>query len=170
MMFYSMIQFNNDSLNPTKAHGVDNISIWMIQLCGDSIKIPLTLVLNFFSWAMYFLWHMENCKHKSGSWKRVEEFSEELQSNKSFAKSLVKNCRAISLLPIFGKIFERLLFTFLFFHFNSNNPFNKFQSSFMPGDSIISQLIFLVLEIQSLFGCNPYRKSFIKCDIKAYYL
>ena len=29
------------SLNSTKAHGVDNISIRMIQLCGNSIAFPL---------------------------------------------------------------------------------------------------------------------------------
>ena len=28
-------------LNPTKANGFDNISIHMIQLCGDSITLPL---------------------------------------------------------------------------------------------------------------------------------
>ena len=100
-----MIQFNNDSLNPTKAHGVDNISICMIQLSGDSIKIPLFPGQGIFS----DTWKIANINpvHEKES------------------KSLVKNYRAISLLPIFDKIFERLLFTFLFFHFNSNNPFNK---------------------------------------------
>ena len=32
-------------LNPTKAHGFDNISIRMIQFCGDSITFPLALIL-----------------------------------------------------------------------------------------------------------------------------
>ena len=35
------------SLKPTKAHGADNISIRMIQLCGDSITLPLTLIFKF---------------------------------------------------------------------------------------------------------------------------
>ena len=45
------INFNDDdiisiikSLYSTKAHGVDNISIRMIKLCGDSIIVPLTLI------------------------------------------------------------------------------------------------------------------------------
>ena len=32
------------SLKPTKAHGADNISIHMIQLCDDYITLPLTLI------------------------------------------------------------------------------------------------------------------------------
>ena len=35
------------SLKPTKAHSADNISICMIQLCGDSITLPLTLIFKF---------------------------------------------------------------------------------------------------------------------------
>ena len=30
------------SLKPTKAHGADNISVRVIQLCGDSITLPHT--------------------------------------------------------------------------------------------------------------------------------
>ena len=47
------------SLKPTKAHGADNISICMIQLCNDSITLPLTLIFNsnlpIFTIAIYFL-------------------------------------------------------------------------------------------------------------------
>ena len=35
------------SLKLTKAHGADNISIRMIQFCGDSITLPLTLLFKF---------------------------------------------------------------------------------------------------------------------------
>ena len=35
------------SLKPTKAHGADNISISMVQLCGDSITLALTLIFKF---------------------------------------------------------------------------------------------------------------------------
>ena len=34
------------SLNPAKAHGFDNIPICMVQLCGDSIVLPLVQILN----------------------------------------------------------------------------------------------------------------------------
>ena len=32
------------SLDPAKAHGFDNISIRMFQLCGDSITLPLVQI------------------------------------------------------------------------------------------------------------------------------
>ena len=35
-------------------------------------------------------------------------------------KTLIKNCRTISLPPIIGKIFERVIFNSLFNHFQSN--------------------------------------------------
>ena len=34
-------------LNPTEAQGFDNIFIHMIQLCGDSITLPLVQILKF---------------------------------------------------------------------------------------------------------------------------
>ena len=41
---------------------------------------------------------------------------------------LVKNCHPNSLLPIFGKMFERLKYTSLFNCFGSNRLFTPFQS------------------------------------------
>ena len=35
------------SLKPAKAHGADNISIRIVQLCGDSITLALTLIFKF---------------------------------------------------------------------------------------------------------------------------
>ena len=49
----------------------------------------------------------------------------------------VKNYRPVSLLPVFHKIFERLMFK----HFLDNNLISSNQSSFKPGDSCINQLI-----------------------------
>ena len=61
----------------------------------------------------------------------------------------------ISLLPIFAKVFESLLFNALFAHFHDNDLFTTCQSGFMQGDSCISQLFSIIHEIQSSFDCNP---------------
>ena len=71
--------------------------------------------------------------------------------HKKEEKYLMKNYRPISLLPIFAKVCERLLFNSHFSHFDKNNLFAKCQSRFMPGDSCISQLLSIVHEIQSSF-------------------
>ena len=71
--------------------------------------------------------------------------------SKKGAKYLVKNYRSVRLLPIFTNAFERLLFNSLFSQVSNNNLFTKCQTDFMPGDSCISQLLSIVLEIQSSF-------------------
>ena len=70
-------------------------------------------------------------------------------------KCLIKNHRPTSLLPILGKIFERLICKDLFNHFYCNNLFTQNQSGFMPGDSCIFQLLSIVHEINFSLDCNP---------------
>ena len=74
--------------------------------------------------------------------------------HKKESKNLLKNYRPISLLPIFGKIYERIIFKELFNHFHQNQFFAKCQSSFLPGDLCISQLLSNVPEINSSFECD----------------
>ena len=55
---------------------------------------------------------------------------------KKQSKSLLKNCRSISLLPIFSKIYERIIFNKeLFNHYHQNQLFTKCLSGFLSGDS-----------------------------------
>ena len=141
------INFNGDdiisiikSLDSQKAHGADNIFIHMIKLCGDSIILPLTLIF-------------EDCIDKgifSDQWKLANV----ILAYKKESKNVVNNYRPISLLPIFAKVFERLLFNSLFFLFYENKLFTECQSGFLPGDSCVSQLLSIVHEIQSSFDSS----------------
>ena len=69
-------------------------------------------------------------------------------------KQLVSNYRPISLLPLFSKIFERIVFKNLYNYFISNNLITKNQSGFRPGDSGTNQLLSLVHEIHEAFNDN----------------
>ena len=69
-------------------------------------------------------------------------------------KQLTKNYRPISLLPICGKMFEKIVFNHLYSYLNVNNLITKNQSGFRPGDSTTNQLLFLVNEIHQAFE-NP---------------
>ena len=51
---------------------------------------------------------------------------------------VVKNYRPISLLPIFGKLFERVIYNSHCNYFQSNRLFTPSQSGFLPGDSCIA--------------------------------
>ena len=82
------------NLNANKAHGWDDISIRMIQLCGKSIALPLKLPFKTILEEGTF----------TEDWKR----SNVVPIHKKESKNLIKNYRPISLLPIFSKILERL--------------------------------------------------------------
>ena len=77
----------------------------------------------------------------------------------------MKNYGPISLLPVFVKVFERLLFNSLFSHFHNNNLFTKCQSGFMPSDSCISQPLSIVHEIQSFDYMPPTDVRVIFLDV-----
>ena len=70
-----------------------------------------------------------------------------------------KNYRPISLLPIFGKIFEKLLFDTLFCHLCDNNLLTQNQSGFRPGDSTINQLLAITHKIYLSFEASPSRET-----------
>ena len=75
--------------------------------------------------------------------------------HKKEEKNLLKNYCPISLLPIFSKIFERVIYNFLFNHFVSNKLLTPSQSGFLPGDSCIAQLLLIIHEIQTSVDSNP---------------
>ena len=111
----------------------------MIQLCGKAIVEPLgVLFLSFLEEGVY-----------PDDWKK----SNIVPIHKKERKNLIKNYRPISLLPVFSKVFERIIFNSLFNFFLENKLFTK--SSFLPGDSCIAQLLFIMHEIYKSFDCNP---------------
>ena len=84
-------------------------------------------------------------------WKKVKAVLVHKREN----KNLVKNCKPISLLPIFGKISEKMIFKDLFNYFHKNELFTRCQSCLLPDDFCISQLLPIVHNINSSFDCDP---------------
>ena len=128
-------------LNPNKAHGHDGISIRMIQLSCESIAKPLCLLFR-------------NCFEAStfpDEWKKGNV----IPVYKKGDKQIVSNYRPISLLPIFSKIFEKIIFDAIFNYMNTNNFLNSNQSGFRPGDSCVHQLISIVHDIHKSFDASP---------------
>ena len=66
-------------------------------------------------------------------------------------KQLIKNHRPISLLPICGKILEKIIFNNLYAYIHKNNLITKNQSGFRPGDSTTNELLYLLDEIHQAF-------------------
>ena len=125
------------SLNSNKAHGHDNISIRMLKICGDTICKPLELIFKQALTTGVF----------PSEWKKGNI----VPCYKKGDKQNLKNYRPVSLLPICGKIFERLIFNEMFSFFLDNNLLAPNQSGFKPGDSCINQLLSITHEIYSSF-------------------
>ena len=134
---------NNDiislirKLNPTKANGSDGMSGQMLLLCDNSVILPLRIIFrNILSTAIYpDIWKLANATpiFKLGD------------------KQLIRNYGPISLLPICGKIFEKIVFNNLYKHHTTHRLISKKQSAFRPGDSTTNQLIDLVNDIHRAF-------------------
>ena len=99
------------SLNPNKAHGHDNISIRMLKICGNTICKPLELIFKQALTTGVF----------PSEWKKGNI----VPCYKKGDKQNIKNYRPVSLLPICGKIFERLIFNEMFSFFLSNKKIFK---------------------------------------------
>ena len=129
------------SLDTNKAHGHDDISIRMLKLSSKSILKPLKLLF-------------ENCLRIGifpDQWKKANIVSIHEKGD----EQLLKNYRPISLLPICGNVFERMIFNDLFKYFKDNNPLSSHQSGFIPGDSCVQQLTAITHEIYKSFDCSP---------------
>ena len=72
-------------------------------------------------------------------------------THKKGEKQALKNFRPVSLLPICGKILERLIFNKMFNFFIENKLISSNHSGFTPGDSCINQLLFITHEIYESF-------------------
>ena len=66
-------------------------------------------------------------------------------------KQLFTNYRPIFLLPIFGKIFEKIIFNRIHNFLLEENLLNPNQSGFHPSDSCVNQFIAITHEVTSVF-------------------
>ena len=113
------------SLNRNKAHGFDMVSIHMLKICGDPISKPLELTFkSCIESGKFFI-----------EWKKANV----VPVHKKNSKQLIENYRPIALLPICGKILERLIYDKMFEFFSENELISHNQSGFKPGDSCVNQ-------------------------------
>ena len=110
-----------------KAHGQDNISIFVLKICGSSIYKPLEMIFKQCIETDVF-----PCEWKNGNIVPIYKIGE---------MQTLKNYCPVSLLPIRGKILEGLLFNEMLNFFIKNKLFSSNQSSFKTGDSCINQLL-----------------------------
>ena len=125
------------NLNVNKAHGHDDISIRMIKMCDESLLRPQSIIIrNSLKSSIY-----------PSTWKKANV----IPVHKKDDKQCVSNYRPVSLLPVFGKIFEKLIFNEIYSFLDREKLLNTNQSGFRPFDSCVNQLLTITHKIFSSF-------------------
>ena len=84
-------------------------------------------------------------------WKKANVVPIHMKGNRQSRE----NYRPISLLPIFGKIFEKVIFDAIYKHLCDNKFLTPNQSGFRPGDLAINQLLAITHNIYCAFESTP---------------
>ena len=133
------------SLDTKKAHGCDAISISMIKMCDNSIVAPLCIIF-------------KNCL-ETGVYPSIWKKANIVPIHKKSNRQCKNNYRPISLLPIFSKIFEKIIYDEIYDHLSINGLLTDKQSGFRPGDSTINQLISITHQIFKGFDEVPSKET-----------
>ena len=126
-----------NKMNPKKGGGHDGISITMLQLCASEIAVPLQIIF-------------QNCI-QTGMFPDLWKYANIQPVHKKANRQINSNYRPISLLPICGKILEKIVFDRVYSYLEYNGLLSKNQSGFRPGDSTIYQLISITSKIYESF-------------------
>jgi hypothetical protein len=138
------------NLNVSKASGPSGINNRILRELSVELSIPLSELFNTSLSIGHFpeLWKQANVSplFKSGD------------------PSLAKNYRPISLLDTIGKVFEKILFKYIFNYVREHNLLSPLQSGFIPGDTTVNQLVYLLnMFSQAVDSGKEVRVVF--CDI-----
>ena len=92
----------------------------MINICSQSLILPLKMIFEH--------------SLKKGKFPEILKKANVLPVHRKEDKMLVINYRPICLFPIFGKMFERVIYNSPFNYFQRNRVFTPSQSAFLQGD------------------------------------
>ena len=127
-------------LNINKAHGHDEISVRMIKIGDKFIVKPLLIIY-------------KNCISK-GHYPQKWKMANVIPIHKKNDRNLINNYRPVSLLPICGKLFEKLIFDGLYEYIFSNKFISDKQSGYRKNDSTVKQLLSITNEVYKAFDKN----------------
>ena len=130
------------SLEINKSPGHDEISSNVIKKVSEQIFGPLK--------------HVFYLSLKQGIFPDQLKISKVLPFYKSDDESLTSNYRPISILPVFSKMLERIIYNRLYSYLNSNNLLYKKQFGFRKNHSTEHAIVELVDEISRKFEKNEY--------------
>ena len=102
------------------------MSVGTVKICDESLVKPL---FNIFQFSL-------ETGNFPGKWKRGNI----VPVHREGKKDLINNYRAVSILPIFSKIYEKRIYDKLYNYFAGNDLFSKSYSGFRKGVSFDKHL------------------------------
>ena len=99
----------------------------MVKICDSALVKPLSIIFN--------------NSLKTGTFPYIWKKSNVITFHKK-NEQLINNYQPVSLLPpIFGKVFEKIIFDNMYRYLDEHNLLNPNQSRFRPKNSLVYQLI-----------------------------
>ena len=156
---------SKSDLNVNKARGHDDISLRMIKICYSALVEPLSTIFN--------------NSLKTGTFPYIWKKSNVIPAHKKMISNSLIIIDLFSLLPIFGKVFEMIVFDNIYRCLDEHNLLNPNQSEFKPKNSCIYQLIeiamiffldLIVILLLKLRQCYEiFQRLLINSGISIYY-
>ena len=125
------------SLRPETAGGYDNIPSWIIKNSIDLLSKPLT--------------HIVNLSIQTGIVPDLMKLAWVIPIYKSGVVNLFSNYRPISILPIFSKILENIVYNCLMYYLTENEILFHNQYGFRKNHSTLHALTNLLYKITTAF-------------------
>ena len=116
------------SLKPKKSHGIDGITSEVLKLGAEVLAVPSTYIINSIVTGKF-----------PTDWKKAKV----IPLHKKGLKTLLKNFRPVSLLPVSGMILEKIVAIQIEDFFEKNGFFGSFQFGFRKHKNTISELLTL---------------------------
>ena len=142
------IKFNKDdifkiirNLNVNKADDHNDISIRMLKIRDSVVTEPISTLF-------------KNCVD-CGIFPDIWKMYHIIPTHKKNDQRYINNYRPVSLLPISGKVFERIIYNPAFLYLENINLLTLSQSGFCPNNSCVNQLLSIVHRMYSDIDENP---------------
>jgi hypothetical protein len=123
------------SISALKAAGLDNIPLKLVKDAAEELATPLTTLVN----------RSLTC----GLFPTAEKAAKISPINKSEDKTALDNYRPISVMPVFSKVLERVVYNRLSYYLEENNLLNDYQYGFSQKRSTKHAVTILMDDIRT---------------------
>ena len=132
---------NLNEINITQADVRDQIMILDLNKSYGPDKISPKFLKEGINQLTPVLTHIFNLSLKTSTFPAIWKQANVVPLFKKGIKSDVNNYRPVSLLSIVARVFERIMFKYLYNHLKENFVISSNQSGFLPGKSTVTQLV-----------------------------